>query len=147
MARYMFDVGIIGAGVVGCAIARELSRYNVSVCLIEKYGDVSCGASKANSGMVHGGYSARAGTLKGLLCGRGNSMFAALEEELHFGYRKTGGLVIGFSEEYRNTIYELCQNGVKTGYADTLEIIGPERIMEMEPNINHRRMLKLILMA
>ena len=74
-------------------------------------------------------------------------MFAALEEELHFGYRKTGELVIGFSEEDWSTIYELCQNGVKTGYADTLEMIGPERIMEMEPNINHRRMLKLILMA
>ena len=132
----MFDVGIIGAGVVGCAIARELSRYNVSVCLIEKCGDVSCGASKANSGIVHGGYSAKAGTLKGLLCGRGNSMFAALEEELHFGYRKTGALIIGFTDEDKNTIHGLYQNGVKNGYADTLEIIGPERIVEIEPHIN-----------
>ncbi len=64
----MYDVSIIGAGVVGSAIARELSKYNLKVCLIEKEEDVGTGASKANSGIVHGGYVAKYGTLKGELC-------------------------------------------------------------------------------
>ncbi|MDF2636018.1 MAG: dependent oxidoreductase, partial [Pelosinus sp.] len=68
----MYDICIIGAGVVGTNIARELSKYQVRVCLVEKEEDVSCGASKANSGIVHGGYSDEPGTLKAELCVKGN---------------------------------------------------------------------------
>lgn len=131
----MYDVTIIGAGVVGSAIARELSKYNLKTCLIEKEDDVTTGASKANSGIVHGGYSAKYGTLKGELCAKGNSMYKELEEQLHFGYKKTGALVIGFDKEDEKRIRGLYDNGIKIG-CDDLEIIYKDRIKEIEPHIN-----------
>ncbi|MBU3128919.1 FAD-dependent oxidoreductase [Clostridium tagluense] len=131
----MYDVVIIGAGVVGSAIARNLSRYNLKVCILEKEDDVSTGASKANSGIVHGGYAAKYGTLKGQLCGKGNKMYRKLQEELNFGYRKTGALVIGFNEEDEKKIKELYENGLKMG-CDDLEIIRGDKLKEIEPNLN-----------
>ncbi|BAQ14025.1 NAD(P)/FAD-dependent oxidoreductase [Clostridium botulinum] len=131
----MYDVSIIGAGVVGSAIARELSKYNLKVCLIEKEEDVGTGASKANSGIVHGGYVAKYGTLKGELCIRGNSMYNKLEKELNFGYRNPGALVIGFDEDDENRIKKLYENGIKVGCND-LEIIYGDKIKELEPHIN-----------
>jgi len=131
----MYDVSIIGAGVVGSAIARELSKYNLKVCLIEKEEDVGTGASKANSGIVHGGYVAKYGTLKGELCIKGNSMYNQLEKELNFGYRNPGALVIGFDEDDENRIKKLYENGVKIG-CDDLEIIYGDKIEELEPHIN-----------
>lgn len=131
----MYDVSIIGAGVVGSAIARALSKYNLKVCLIEKEEDVGTGASKANSGIIHGGYVAKYGTLKGELCIKGNSMYSQLEKELNFGYRNPGALVIGFDEEDENRIKKLYENGVKIG-CDDLEIIYGDKIKELEPHIN-----------
>jgi glycerol-3-phosphate dehydrogenase len=131
----MYDVAIIGAGVVGCVIARELSRYSLKICLIEKEEDVTTGASKANSGIIHGGYSAKQGTLKGELCGRGNRMYKQLEEELNFGFRVTGALIIGFDKEDEKKIMDLYENGKKIG-SDELEIIYKDRIKELEPHIN-----------
>ncbi|KRU27737.1 FAD-dependent oxidoreductase [Clostridium sporogenes] len=131
----MYDVSIIGAGVVGSAIARELSKYNLKVCLIEKEEDVGTGASKANSGIVHGGYVAKYGTLKGELCIKGNSMYNKLEKELNFGYRNPGALVIGFDEDDENRIKKLYENGIKVGCND-LEIIYGDKIKELEPHIN-----------
>lgn len=94
----IYDIAIIGAGVVGSAIARQLSKYNLNIALIEKENDVSCGASKANSGIVHGGYDAEPGTLKAVLNVKGNQMFDQLDAELHFGFRKCGSMVLSFSE-------------------------------------------------
>ncbi|HBJ1649764.1 NAD(P)/FAD-dependent oxidoreductase [Clostridium botulinum] len=131
----MYDVSIIGAGIVGSSIARELSKYKLRVCLIEKEEDVATGASKANSGIVHGGYVAKYGTLKGELCIKGNSMYSQLEKELNFGYRKPGALVIGFNEEDEKRIEDLYKNGLKVGCSD-LEIIHGDKIKELEPNIN-----------
>ncbi len=131
----MYDIVIVGAGVVGCAIARELSKYDLKICLLEKEDDVSTGASKANSGIVHGGYAAKYGTLKGKLCVKGNAMFEKLNQELNFGYRNTGALVIGFDENDEKTIKGLYENGLKIG-CDDLEIIGADRIREIEPYIN-----------
>ena len=133
----MYDVTIIGAGVVGSAIARELSKYNLKTCLIEKEDDVTTGASKANSGIVHGGYSAKYGTLKGELCAKGNAMYKELEEQLHFGYKKTGALIIGFNEEDGKRIKALYDNGIKIG-CDDLEIIYNDKIREIEPHINEK---------
>ncbi len=133
----MYDVCIIGAGVVGCAIARELSKYDKKIVLLEKSDDVSNGASKANSGIVHGGYTAKHGTLKGELCYKGNLMFKKLNEELNFGFKKTGSLVLGFSEEDRITLKELIENGCKNGVKG-LRIIEAEEIKKIEPNINPR---------
>ncbi|SCY33253.1 NAD(P)/FAD-dependent oxidoreductase [Alkaliphilus peptidifermentans] len=131
----MYDIGIIGAGVIGSAIARELSKYKLNVCLIEKEKDVSQGATKANSGIVHGGYVAKHGTLKGELCYKGNKMFHKLNEELNFGYRKTGALVIGFDQEDEEKILEIYENGLKIG-CDDLQIINYEEIKKIEPHIN-----------
>src|SRR3712207_7457285 len=78
----MFDITIVGAGVVGCSIARELSKYDLKVCVLEKGSDVATGTSKANSGIVHGGHDATPGTLKAKLNVRGNEMFDKLVEEL-----------------------------------------------------------------
>ena len=95
----MYDVLIIGGGVIGGNIGRELSKYNLKICMVEKDDDVSCGCSKANSGIVHAGYADTPGTLKAKLCVKGNRMFEKLEEELNFGYRETGSLVLAFSDE------------------------------------------------
>ena len=71
----MFDVTIIGAGVIGCSISRELSKYNVKTCVIERSSDVASGTTKANSAIVHGGFDAKPSTLKGKLNAKGNAMF------------------------------------------------------------------------
>lgn len=133
----MYDVAIIGAGVVGAAIARELSRYQLEVTLIEKESDVATGASKANTGIVHGGYVAKAGTLKGELCIQGNSMYQKLNEELNFGYKKTGGLVLAFDEEDEKTLEKIYQNALKVGQPEEeIEIIYGEQIKELEPHLS-----------
>lgn len=131
----MYDVLIIGAGVVGANIARELSKYKLKVCIIDKSDDVSNGASKANSGIVHGGYDDEPGTLKAKLCVKGNRMYEELDKELNFGYRQTGSLVIGFSEEDKAHLKKLYEYGLANG-VEGLEIIGKEKIIEMEPYIN-----------
>lgn len=131
----MYDVIIVGSGVVGAAIARELSRYNLKIGILEKEDDVSTGASKANSGIVHGGYAAKYGTLKGQLCGKGNKMYRKLQEELNFGYRQTGALVVGFDEEDEKKIVGLYENGLKLGSHD-LEIIRGDKLKEIEPHLN-----------
>jgi glycerol-3-phosphate dehydrogenase len=131
----MYDVIIIGAGVIGASIARELSRYNLKVALLEKEDDVTTGASKANSGIVHGGYAAKYGTLKGQLCAKGNKMFQKLEGELNFGYRQTGALVLGFNEEDEKRITVLYENGLKMG-CDDLEIIRGDKLFQIEPYLN-----------
>jgi len=131
----MYDVIIIGAGVVGAAIGRELSKYNLKICILEKEDDVSTKASKANSGIVHGGYAAKYGTLKGKLCGKGNKMYKKLQEELNFGYRQPGALVIGFDDDDEKKIKELFENGLKLG-CDDLEIIRGEKLKEIEPHLS-----------
>ncbi|MBU3181019.1 NAD(P)/FAD-dependent oxidoreductase [Clostridium psychrophilum] len=131
----MYDVIIIGSGVVGAAIARKLSRYDLNIGILEKEDDVATKASKANSGIVHGGYAAKYGTLKGQLCGIGNKMYKKLEKELNFGYRQTGALVIGFDESDEKKISELYENGLKLGCND-LEVIRGEKLKEIEPNLN-----------
>ena len=132
----MYDIVIIGAGVVGAAIARELSRYELKICVLEKECDVATGASKANSGIVHGGYAAKQGTLKGQLCGIGNKMYKELDDKLHFGYRQTGALVIGFNEEDEKRIIALYENGLRVA-CDDLEVIRGEKLKEIEPYLNN----------
>lgn len=131
----MYDFVIIGAGVTGCSIARELSKYNTDVCILEKSYDVSNGASKANSGIVHGGYAAKYGTLKGKLNVLGNRMFENLNKQLNFGYRKTGGLVLGFDDYDLASLNRLLKNGINNGISD-IKIIDREEILKIDPNLN-----------
>lgn len=130
-----YDIAIIGAGAVGAAIARELSKYNVKTVLIEKENDVSLGASKANSGIVHGGYAGKAGTLKGQLCIKGNQMFEALNEALHFGYRKTGAYMLAFSEGDFDVIEAQVENGIKIGESG-YEIVDRETLRSRLPYVS-----------
>ncbi|KAJ3400892.1 hypothetical protein HDV05_000785, partial [Chytridiales sp. JEL 0842] len=131
----VYDVIVIGAGVIGCSIARELSKYKQSILVLEKADDVAAGASKANSGIVHGGYDEEHGTLKSKVAHKGNQMFAKLNEELNFGFRVTGSMVLAFSEEERPLLLKLLENGVKNGVQD-LRIIERDEIRRREPHIS-----------
>lgn len=129
-----WDVCIIGAGVVGAAIARELSRYSLKILWLEKGEDVAVGSTKANSAIVHGGYTAKHGTVKGELCIRGNRMYDRLDEELHFGLKRTGSLVLAFSEDERRVLEGLIKNGEKNGVRG-LRIVERDELEELEPAI------------
>ncbi len=131
----MYDVAIIGAGVIGCSIARALSKYQLDVILLEKENDVSCGASKANSGIVHGGYDAKHGTLKGYFSRKGNRLFKQLNEELNFGYEECGSLVLAFSESELEALNQLLDNGRLNG-VDDMVLLSRDETLEKEPYIN-----------
>ncbi len=131
----MYDVLVIGAGVIGTAIARRLSRYQLKIAIVEKENDVSMGASKANSAIVHGGYAEANEKLKGRVCYQGRRQYAQYEEELHFGFRETGSLVITMNEEDLPALEAIKANGEKNGLPD-LEILNHDQILSIEPNIN-----------
>ena len=130
----MYDVIIIGAGVSGAASARELSRYNVSVCVLEREHDVCCGTTKANSAIVHAGYDAANGSLMAKLNVRGNEMMEQLSKDLDFSFKRNGSLVICRDEEDMPNLQALYERGVKNGVKD-LRIVSREELVEMEPNI------------
>lgn len=130
-----YDVVIIGAGIIGTSIARSLSRYQLSVALLEKENDVAMGCTKANSAIVHGGYAEAHAKLKGRLCYKGRKKFDELDAELHFGFEKIGSLVLAFEEEQIPKLKDLYDNGLANGL-DDLEILDHDQIMAMEPNIN-----------
>ena len=130
----MYDVIIIGAGVSGAASARELSRYKVNVCVLEREDDVCCGTSKANSAIVHAGYDAANGSLMAKLNVRGNEMMGDLAKELDFPFKRNGSLVICRAEEDMPNLQALYERGVKNGVKD-LRIISKEEVLELEPNV------------
>ena len=115
--NHMYDLCIIGAGVVGCALAREMSRFQLRILLLERGEDVGSGATKANTGIVHGAYSSPAGSLRAALCAAGNRRFEGLDGELHFGFRRTGALVLAFSAAEEAGLHALCDNGRANGDA------------------------------
>lgn len=131
----MFDVTIIGAGVVGGMIARELSRYDVKICIVESENDVAMGATRANSGIVHAGFDAKHGSLKAKLNVKGSEMMPKVVEELGVKYVNNGSLVIGFSEEDREGIEALLENGKKNGVKD-LCILEKKELHEKEPALS-----------
>ena len=90
----MYDVAIIGAGVTGSAIARELSRYQLNVCVIEREEDVCCGTSKANSAIIHAGFDAVPGTLKAKVNVKGNAMMDQIAKELDIPFKRNGSMVV-----------------------------------------------------
>ena len=131
----MYDVIIVGAGVSGCAVARELSRYHMKTAVLERASDVCEGTSKANSGIVHAGYDAEPGTVKALLNIRGSRRMEELSEELDFPYKKNGSLVLCFEESDRGKLQELLERGKKNG-VEQLRILEREELARMEPNIS-----------
>jgi glycerol-3-phosphate dehydrogenase len=131
----MYDVLIIGAGVIGCSIARELSKYNLNTCVIEKECDVAAGTTKANSAIVHAGFDAKVESLKGKLNAKGNEMFDKLSEELEFPFKRIGAFVLCFDEEDSYKLEDLKKQGEVNGVPD-LKILGREELKALEPNIS-----------
>ena len=130
----MFDVLVIGGGVIGGAVLRELSKYNLKCVMVEKESDVSMGQSKANSGIVHAGYDAKEGTLKAKFNVLGSMMMESYAKELGVKYRNNGSLVVAFSESELETIKNLKERGEKNGVKE-LFVIGREELKKLEPNI------------
>lgn len=131
----MFDVIVIGGGVIGGLVLRELTKYDVHVCLLEKENDVSMGASKANSGIVHAGFDAVPGTLKAKFNVAGNKMMEATTKELGVKFRRNGSLVVAFSEEDIATLQTLKTRGEENG-VEGLEIIDQASLRALEKNIS-----------
>ena len=120
----MYDIAVIGAGVVGGMIARALSAYRLSVCILEKGHDVAVGASCANSAIVHAGFDAQEGSLKARLNVRGSELMAGVCEELGVKYKNNGSLVIGFCDEDRETVETLRRRGEANGVKVPYEIVA-----------------------
>lgn len=130
----MCDVIIIGGGVAGAASARELSRYKLKICVLEKEEDVCSGTSKANSAIVHAGFDAANGSLMAKLNVRGNEMMEQLSKDLDFPFQKNGSLVICRAEEDLPNLQALYDRGVKNGVKG-LRILTAEEVQGLEPNI------------
>ncbi|MGN0376847.1 MAG: NAD(P)/FAD-dependent oxidoreductase [Suilimivivens sp.] len=130
----MYDAIIIGAGVNGCAVARELSKKKLNIAVLEKSTDVCEGTSKANSGIAHAGFDAKPGTLMAKLNVRGSNMMEQLSKELDFPYKRNGSLVLCFDEKDLEKLEELKERGIKNGVKE-LQILSREQVLSLEPNI------------
>jgi glycerol-3-phosphate dehydrogenase len=135
MKNDIFDVAIVGAGVVGASIARKLSSYSCRTVVLEKEWDVSFGVSKTNSGIVHGGFHYPTSLLKGRLEVMGTIMFDRLQQELHFPFERCGILVAAFTVEEMKAIERLYMQGVANRIIG-LELCNRERIHALEPKLN-----------
>lgn len=141
----MKDVIIIGGGVVGCSVARELSRFDADILLLERGNDVSVGTSKANSGIVHGGYDAKPGTLKAKFNVAGNAMFDALARELDFPFKRNGSMVLCFDKADIGKLLELKEQGVKNGVQGLYVLEGYEAVKAMEPYVSENVVAALVV--
>ncbi len=135
MSQTLYDAIVIGAGVSGCATARELSRHGGRFLVLEAEDDVCCGTSKANSAIVHAGFDAKTGTLMARLNVEGNRMIPALAKELDFAFIPIGSLVVCTREEDRPGLEELLERGRANG-VDGLRIVERDELVEMEPNVS-----------
>ena len=128
------DVIVIGAGVVGCLTARELSRYSLRTLVVEAGGDVAEGASKANSAIVHAGFDAKPGTNKAKFNVLGNQMFENTCKELKVPFKRNGSLVLAFSADERKSLEDLKERAGVNGVP--VEIIEQEELRKREPNVS-----------
>ena len=131
----MYDVVIIGAGVTGCSIARELSKYQLTVCVLEKEEDVCCGTSKANSAIVHAGFDAAEGSLMAKLNVQGNEMMGELAKDLDIPFKRNGSLVVCMQKENLPGLQDLYNRGIANGVKG-LQILNRTEVLNMEPNLS-----------
>lgn len=131
----MYDVAIIGAGVIGSAIARELSRYQANICVIEREEDVCNGTSKANSAIIHAGFDAKPGSLKAKLNVRGNEMMDSLSKDLDIPFTRNGSLVVCTKDQDRSGLDDLLEKAALNGVPGC-RIIEREELIKMEPNLS-----------
>ena len=138
----MYDVLVIGGGVIGCAIARELSRRSGRICVVERNEDVCTGTSKANSAIVHAGFDAEPGTRKARFNVEGSRMMEALSHELDFPYRRCGALVLCLDPADREKLQALYQRGLANG-VEGLELVEGEALHRMEPALSKQAVAAL----
>ena len=138
----MYDAVIIGGGSVGCAVARYLSRYRLSICLVERGEDVCVGTSKANSAICHAGFDAPVGSAKARFNVEGSRMMEGLSQELDFPYRRCGSLVLCFDETELPHLRELLERGVQNG-VEGLEILDRAALRALEPAVSDKAVAAL----
>ena len=131
-----YDVAVIGCGVSGANIARRLSAYQINTVIIEKAADVSFGTSKANSGIIHGGFHHNQKFLKARLEIQGNLLFDQLQRELHFPYKRCGIIVAALHDDEMKAVEYLYWQGVENGVIG-IELCSKDRILELEPKLSH----------
>lgn len=138
----MYDVAIIGAGVVGAVTARTLAKFNLHICILEKEADVAMGATKANSAIVHAGFDAKEGSLKAKLNVKGAQMMPELCKELGVPYENNGSLVVGFCPEDRKVLEALLNRGIQNGVPG-LRILEKQELQQLEPGLSEQVQLAL----
>lgn len=138
----MYDVAVIGGGVIGGTAARELSKYKLKICILEKENDVATGSTKANSAIVHAGFDAENGSLKARFNVKGSEMMESLCRELGVKYKNNGSLVIGFNEDDKKQLKELYERGNKNGVKG-LELLDREALVKLEKNISKNALYAL----
>lgn len=131
----IFDVAIVGAGVIGGMLARELSKYKLSVCILEKDSDVAMSQSRANSGIIHGGYDPIPGTLKAKLNSEGVELLFQAASELSVPCKRNGSMVCAFSAEEEPLIDELFEQG-QLNHIPGLKILSGDEARAIEPNLS-----------
>jgi len=139
----IYDAVIIGAGVTGCAIARELSRMKLSVLLTDRENDVACGATRANSAIIHAGYDPEPGTLMARLNVEGCRLTGEICEKLDVPFKRVGSLVLAFSDEDMKTIRRLYENGVANGVPE-IRLIDRDELRRLEPNVSENALGALL---
>ena len=131
----MYDIAIVGAGVTGAMTARELSKYNLKIALLEKCNDVAMGATKANSGIVHAGFDAAEGSLMAKMNVKGCAMMPATCEKLNVPYKNNGSLVVAFSDDEMKHLEVLLERGKANGVPE-ISILSKEELLAKEPNLS-----------
>src|SRR5512143_1772991 len=132
-----FDIAVIGAGVVGSAIARELARYDLSVVLIESNPDVGMGTSKASTAIWHTGFDAKPGSLEATLMRRSYPLMEAFMQEVGSPFERSGGLLIAWTQEQLDTLPTLLEKAHKNGVTD-VHLISLEEVYQREPHLGER---------
>ena len=136
------DVVIIGGGVTGAAIARELSRYKLSVALLEKEEELAFGVSKSNSGIIHPGTQNHPDTLKGRLCVEGNRLTRRLSKELGVDFKEVGELIVAFTEDDLSKLDQLKKDAEALGVPG-LKTVRKKWLLKNEPNLSHEAVAAL----
>ncbi|MHA1456518.1 MAG: NAD(P)/FAD-dependent oxidoreductase [Promethearchaeota archaeon] len=131
----IYDVVIIGGGVIGCCIARTLSKYDIKIALLEKEADIASGTTKANSGVVHAGYASEREYIKRDMCIKGNKMYTQAAEELNFPFQRIGSFVVALKESQIKDLEEERNNGIQDGILGLELILDKKKIKYMEPNL------------
>ena len=131
----IYDIAIIGGGVIGCCIARTLSKYDLKICLLEKEADLASGTTKANSGVIHAGYAAPREYVRRNLCIQGNKLYTQAAEELNFPFQRIGSFVVALEENQIKNLEEERKRGIEDGVPGLELILDKEKIKYMEPNI------------